>query len=70
MILFGFWDDRFQQLHYTPKGEVTDEFWFKIDANSKRIWDNVDFNQGSDPMFRLHPDPRKRWKNASLVPSN
>jgi hypothetical protein len=64
MILYGFWDDRFRQMHYTPTGEVTSEFWFKIDESTKWIWNNVDFTQGSDPWFKTHQDPRVRWGGA------
>lgn len=64
MILYGFWDDRFRQVAYTPSGKVTGDFWFKVDDSSKWIWGNVDFTQGSDPSFKRHQDPRVRWGNG------
>ena len=65
MILYGFWEDRFRHVEYTPSGKVTGDFWFEIDDSTKWIWDNVDFTQGSDPSFKMHQDPRARWDNAS-----
>ena len=65
MILYGFWDDRFRQLHYTPSGKVTSDFWFKIEDSTAWIWNNVDFTKGSDPAFKKHEDPRVRWKKPT-----
>jgi len=65
MILYGFWDDRFRQLEYSPSGDVTSDFWFKIEDSTAWIWNDVDFTQGNDPNFNKHQDPRLRWKNAT-----
>jgi hypothetical protein len=65
MILYGFWDDRFRQIHYTPTGDVVNEFWFKIDESTKWIWDGVDFTQGADPSFERHQDPRVKWAKST-----
>ena len=62
MILFGFWDDRFRQVSYSPSGAIRHDFWFTIDPTTRDIWNRVDFSKGSDPGFAGHEDPRKRWK--------
>lgn len=61
MILYGFWNDRFRQMHYTPSGTLESDFWFEVDDSTSWIWRNVDFSHGSDPSFKSHQDPRVRW---------
>jgi hypothetical protein len=64
MIIYGFWDDRFHQISYTPSGQIEENFWFEISESTTWIWDGVDFSHGSDPKFAIHPDPRIRWSHA------
>lgn len=70
MIIYGFWDDRFRQMSYTPSGQLREDFWFEISSSTAWIWDGVDFSHGSDPKFLTHSDPRVRWSDEANRKAN
>ena len=60
MILFVMWDGRVNQVEYEPSGEVSGDFWWKLELpRYDYVWEQLDYTQGSDPDFKTHQKPTK-----------